>query len=376
MTGTGVPAIELTDLHRVFGRTTAAVDGITLRVERGEILTLLGPSGCGKSTTLRCIAGLERPDDGDIQIGGRMVSSKSRRVFLPPERRNVGMVFQSFAVWPHMTVFANVAYPLRIRGWSRDRITARVDEVLQLVQLHGQAQKFPHQMSGGQQQRLALARGLAYNPDVLLLDEPLSNLDAKLRAELREELRDIQRRTALTFVFVTHDQLEACALSDRIAVMRSGRIVQLGQPEELFLRPANRFVAEFMGGANVFEGELGSAGDHVKLASGYLLRIRDRVEHTPPGQRVEVTIRPADIVVTDDAGNAENVVRVQVRRVLFEGDHHSYVLDAPQVGGVLRAYSRARYAPGARLFALLPPEALVTLGDSQAAHEGRVVTEI
>jgi iron(III) transport system ATP-binding protein len=364
MNDNGAAAIELTGLRRVFGRT-AAVEGITLRVERGEILTLLGPSGCGKSTTLRCIAGLERPDDGDIVIGGRLVSSKSRRVFLAPERRNLGMVFQSFAVWPHMTVFANVAYPLRIRGWSRDRIAARVGEVLRLVRLDGQAEKFPNQMSGGQQQRLSLARSLAYGPDVLLLDEPLSNLDAKLRAELREELRDIQRTTGLTFVFVTHDQLEACALSDRIAVMRAGRIVQVGPPEDVFLRPASRFVAEFMGAVNVFEGELTPDRDRIKLATGRVLRTQSRANGVALGARIEVTIRPADVVLSDHARDLENAVHVQVLRVLFEGDHHSYVLDSPELGGDLRAYSRVRYAPGSRLFALLRPESLVALSGSE-----------
>ncbi|MCS7235891.1 MAG: ABC transporter ATP-binding protein, partial [Armatimonadota bacterium] len=228
--------IQLISLRKVYefrGQRVQAVDGVTLEAPEGQILTLLGPSGCGKTTTLRCLAGLERPDDGEIRFGDRVVFSRARGLFVPPEHRHIGMVFQSYAIWPHMTVFENVAYPLRVRRASPAEIRQRVYAALELVGLAALADRPAPYLSGGQQQRVALARALVYEPEVLLLDEPLSNLDAKVREQVREELRSLQRQLRITTVYVTHDQVEALSLSDVVAVMRDGRVLEVGSPRDL-----------------------------------------------------------------------------------------------------------------------------------------------
>jgi len=230
-----------------------AVDGVTFQVTEGHFYSLLGPSGCGKTTTLRCVAGLERPDDGSISLGGTIVADG--RHALPPERRDIGMVFQSYAIWPHMTVFENAAFPLRVgkERVPREELRRRVDEVLGVVGLADYAGRSATQLSGGQQQRLALARALIRRPRVLLLDEPLSNLDARLRDRMRTEIRDLQRRVGITTLYVTHDQVEALSMSDRIAVMDGGRIVQEGDARQIYAHPATRFVAGFVGTVNFLD---------------------------------------------------------------------------------------------------------------------------
>ena len=239
-----MPAVELENLRKEYD-SIPTVCGIDLSVGEGEFLAVLGPSGCGKTTTLRMVAGFEVPTAGAIRIRGRIVSGPE--TFVPPEARNVGMVFQSYAVWPHMTVEANVSYPLKLRGVPSSERLRRTRRVLELVQLVGFDERFPHQLSGGQQQRVALARALNMEPAVLLLDEPLSNLDARLRKEMRIEIKALQRRLGITVLYVTHDQEEALMLADRIAVMGGGLIHQMGTPEEVFEHPGDRFVAEFMG---------------------------------------------------------------------------------------------------------------------------------
>ncbi|MBI4860995.1 MAG: ABC transporter ATP-binding protein, partial [Candidatus Riflebacteria bacterium] len=251
--------VELKNLSRSYGQIPV-VNGISAEVSTGEFVAFLGPSGCGKTTTLRMIAGLDEPSDGEIRIGGELVSAPRERIFVPPERRKLGMVFQSYALWPHMTVTQNVAYPLVVRGVPSDQALRKAGECLELVQLTGLGQRYPHELSGGQQQRVALARALVMEPAVLLLDEPLSNLDAHLREQMRFEIKDLQQRLAITVVFVTHDQAEAFAMSDRIMVMRQGEIVQVGAPEEIYRRPANPFVAAFLGVANVAEGRVVQPG--------------------------------------------------------------------------------------------------------------------
>jgi iron(III) transport system ATP-binding protein len=248
-----VPGVLLEDVTRRFGPVTA-VDKVNLGVEPGEFVTLLGPSGCGKTTTLRMVAGLDQNDGGRISIGGRIVSDAERRVFVPPDRRQLGMVFQSYAIWPHMTVFDNVAYPLRIRRRPAAEITAKVTAALQLVEMAPFAARPAPLLSGGQQQRVAIARSLVFEPEVLLLDEPLSNLDAKLRMQMGEEFRALQKRLGITSLYVTHDQEEAMALSDRIVVMQGGRVLQIGAPEDIYQRPASRDVAAFFGSPNLLEG--------------------------------------------------------------------------------------------------------------------------
>ncbi|MBW2514511.1 MAG: ABC transporter ATP-binding protein, partial [Deltaproteobacteria bacterium] len=232
--------IDIQNLYKSF-KNIVAVNRIQLGVKKGEMLTLLGPSGCGKTTTLRCIAGLEKPEEGDIVIDGRPLLSEG---FVQPSKRGIGMVFQNYAVWPHMKVFNNVAYGLKLQKLPKNEVRKKTGDVLELVGLGGLEDRYPSQLSGGQQQRVALARALVRNPKVLLLDEPLSNLDAKLREELRFEIKSLVRRMGITAVYVTHDQAEAMVISDRIAVMDSGNIVQIGTPQDIYQTPANKFVAD------------------------------------------------------------------------------------------------------------------------------------
>ncbi|MGC9182219.1 ABC transporter ATP-binding protein [Thermogladius sp.] len=279
--------VRLTGVTKTFG-TTVAVDNITLEVRKGEFFTLLGPSGCGKTTTLRMIAGFEKPDKGTIYIGEQVVND------LPPEKRNVGFVFQNYALFPHMTVFDNIAFPLKLKRYSHEEIRRRVKELLALVKLEGMENRYPRQLSGGQQQRVALARALAREPDVLLLDEPLSNLDALLRIELRRELKNIQRKTGVTAIYVTHDQDEAFSLSDRIAVMNRGRIEVLGSPDDVFEDPRTVFVARFLRYKNIFE---------VKVGDGYIEMFGRKFEtksfNIPSTSgRLYVGVRPDVVVVS------------------------------------------------------------------------------
>ncbi len=241
--------LELIDLSKNFGETVA-VQSTTLTINDGEFVTLLGPSGCGKTTTLRMIAGFTRPTTGVIELDGEVITSVEKNIVLPPEKRSMGMVFQSYAVWPHMDVFANIAYPLKFKKLPKSETKKRVEQVLSLVKLDGLDRRYPHQLSGGQQQRVALARALVMEPKVLLLDEPLSNLDAKLRESMRFEIVELQRRLKITVVYVTHDQAEAMSMSDRIVVMHEGKICQIDSPRRLYETPVDEFVAGFIGVAN------------------------------------------------------------------------------------------------------------------------------
>ena len=237
--------VEFKNIKKSYGEVEV-VKGFDLKVEDGEFVSFLGPSGCGKTTCLRMISGLEENTSGSLSIDGEVVSEPEKRVFLPPEKRNVGMVFQSYAVWPHMNVFQNIAYPLKIQKIPHIEISKRVDEVMEIVELADLGERMPNQLSGGQQQRVALARGLVARPRVLLLDEPLSNLDAKLRDKMRVDIRKIQQKLKFTCVYVTHDQLEAFSMSDRILIMNHGVVQQVGTPEEIRNNPENNFVREFI----------------------------------------------------------------------------------------------------------------------------------
>ena len=315
--------LELADVARHYG-DVKAVDGVSLSVQPGEVFTLLGPSGCGKTTTLRCVAGLETPSAGRIRINGETVSSVDRHRFVPPERRNIGMVFQSYAIWPHMSVFDNVAFPLQLRGLSKNQIHDRVERVLDLVGLEGLGDRGATELSGGQQQRVALARALVYEPRLLLLDEPLSNLDAKLREHMRTELRALQRRLQITVLFVTHDQAEAMVMSDRIAVMRAGRIEQMGSPTALYERPATPFVRDFLGRVVTLEIIARDARATVAGEPGVELDLPP--ESIPSAGRLVFACRPEDIRIAPPAAPGANQLCASVESVTYLGDRIEYTV--------------------------------------------------
>jgi iron(III) transport system ATP-binding protein len=313
--------IEIQNLFKRF-KKVVAINRIQLEVEKGEMLTLLGPSGCGKTTTLRCIAGLERPDEGDIVIDGKPMLSQG---FVEPSKRGIGMVFQNYAVWPHMKVYNNIVYGLKIQKMSRQQMNEKALNVLELVGLSGLEDRYPSQLSGGQQQRVALARALVGNPKVLLLDEPLSNLDAKLREELRFEIKSLVRRMGITSVYVTHDQAEAMVISDRIAVMNSGNVVQIGTANEIYETPANKFVADFIGTMNFMPGKV---VESLPDATGVYIRTEftEKILCTTSGntaasagEEVYASIRPEDVEVFTEAP--------QDRENLFKGTiaHRAYL---------------------------------------------------
>ncbi|MFN2168540.1 MAG: ABC transporter ATP-binding protein, partial [Anaerolineae bacterium] len=319
-----MPGVRLEGLTKRFGRTVA-IEDINLDIRDGEIMTFLGPSGCGKTTTLRCIAGLLMPDEGDVYLGNERVTT------LPAEKRKLGLVFQNYALWPHMTVFQNLSFGLELRKVSKSEIRRKIDDSLALVRLTGLQDRYPKQLSGGQQQRVALARALVLEPRLLLLDEPLSNLDAQLREEMRFELRELQRKLDITSVYVTHDQAEALVLSDRIAILQDGKLVQVGSPSEIYSRPGNKFVAGFVGLTSFIEGQV-VQGDG---PAGYLLvrtedgiEIRVCVAPRPPGQAVTLAIRPEHIQMQSQPPAAEaaqvNVLQGTVQRSAYLGDVVDY----------------------------------------------------
>jgi iron(III) transport system ATP-binding protein len=302
--------VVLEKVSRHFG-DFAAVSGIDLRVNEGEFVTLLGPSGCGKTTTLRMVAGLEQNTGGRISIGDEVVSDAAWGIFVPSERRRLGMVFQSYAIWPHMTVFENVAYPLRVRRRPHAEIQELVSKTLRLVEMEGFAQRPAPALSGGQQQRVAIARALVFEPKVLLLDEPLSNLDAKLRLQMGDEFRAIQRRLGMTTVYVTHDQSEAMALSDRVVVMDRGHIHQVGAPEEIYRFPANRTVAAFFGTPNLLDAQVEACSRiderRVRLdvvGQGWRGPC-EAADEALPGQTVTVMVRPEDARIASTGSRAD-----------------------------------------------------------------------
>jgi spermidine/putrescine transport system ATP-binding protein len=303
-----VAAIDVRNLTKVFGsgsHEVRALDDVSLAIARNEFFTLLGPSGCGKTTLLRLIAGFEQPSSGHILLEGDDIAG------LPPFKRPVNTVFQSYALFPHMSVAENISFGLEMQGWDKAKISSRVGEMLDLVQMGSLGDRRPGQLSGGQQQRVALARALANQPKVLLLDEPLSALDFKLRKEMQVELKRLQRETGITFVFVTHDQEEALTMSDRVAVMSNGEVQQAGGPEEIYERPVNRFVADFIGETNFLQGAVEREGESYRLPGGFVLSGRDPHRHAP-GTQVTLALRPerADLVAEPGDGLAGEVTRI------------------------------------------------------------------
>ena len=354
--------IEVRDLVVRYAGDVIAVNGVSFTVGRSEHVTLLGPSGCGKTTTLRAIAGLEPPTGGSITIDGRTMYSAAQRINVPTESRGVSMVFQSYAVWPHMTVFDNVAYGLRVRKQSRDEIKDNVERALGLVQMRHLADRAASKLSGGQQQRVALARAIAFSPTVVLFDEPLSNLDAKLRAEMRVELRELQSRLGITSVYVTHDQEEALAISDRVIVMNVGVIEQIGTPAEIYNRPRNRFVADFVGSANLLKGRVRwpAQGNRITFEAdgGHVLQAV--APATLSGRETEVAVRTAYIGI--DGGNpGDNQLSGTVRRRMFHGDFVQYVVDCSTGPTIVRRPPTNLIDEGASVVLSFPPESCVLL---------------
>ena len=342
------------------------MDRASLEIGRGEVFTLLGPSGCGKTTTLRLVAGLERPDAGEITLRGRVVASVPRRVFVPPNRRNLGMVFQSYAIWPHMTVFDNVAYPLSLRGLGRTTIRERVGRVLDLVGLAGTESRAATLLSGGQMQRLALCRALVYEPDLLLLDEPFSNLDAKLREQMRLELRLLQRRLGITVLFVTHDQIEALSLSDRIAVMHRGRVEQTGPPRSLYEAPASAFVRDFVGSTVILKGRVSALEPgRVRVTLDGPLGARALAGRSVAsaalqnGAAVHVAIRPEDIGVQEGRADGAGALPGVIDTLLFVGDRYEARVTIDGAQRIILLLARGReWKEGQAVALTFPPEAV------------------
>ena len=348
----GDAEIRLIELEKRFG-TIRAVDRVSLDVGAGEFFSLLGPSGCGKTTTLRLIGGFDLPTGGQVLLRGRDITSD------PPDKRPVNMVFQQYALFPHLDVAENIAFGLRRHRVERTEILRRVGEALELVRLEGYGPRKPSQLSGGQQQRVALARALVNRPAVLLLDEPLGALDLKLRRQLQVELKRIQAEVGITFVYVTHDQEEALTMSDRIAVMHAGRIEQLGTPEELYERPATRFVADFIGSTNLLRGVLDGDGS-IRLTSGELARAAH--DGLPPGVDVEISIRPESIELVE--ADRPGALRGQVEQAAFLGTNVSYQVRT--AGGlvlsVLASKTGVRLPVGSEVAVTWPPSEALVLG--------------
>ena len=345
------PVLEFRKIVKRFD-TVTAVDAVSFSIDRGEIFTLLGPSGCGKTTTLRLIAGLEEPDSGEISIDGATVAAPGQGIFLPPEKRRLGMVFQSYAIWPHLTVFENVAFALRVRRESSKVIRERVRQALETVGLAGLSDRGATQLSGGQQQRVALARALVYEPAILLLDEPLSNLDAKLREQMRFELRALQKKLSLTILYVTHDQSEAMTLSDRIAIVNSGRLEQVGTPEEIYEKPASPFAGHFLGRTVVLEGTFRRSATEqwVELSDGDRIAARlDLTESFVDGARVRLITRPEDIVILPPDRLEPTQIDAIVEQVDYLGDRFEYYLRTAGAVLILTAPKKERYAVGAKV---------------------------
>ena len=304
------------------GKRIKALANVDLTIPANQIFTLLGPSGCGKTTLLRCIVGLETPDSGEIAIGEEIVWSKEKNIFVPPEKRGLSMVFQTYAIWPHMTVFNNVAYPLQTRKEPKEDITRKVEKTLRFVQLEGLENRPATKLSGGQQQRVALARALIAEPKVILFDEPLSNLDAKLREETRKELRSFLTELKITAVYVTHDRIEALSLSDTIAVMKDGCIAEIGTPKKIYFNSDHRFVADFIGRANLIDGKVTALEDSYTIIDSSIGTIAClKNPDTLPGNAVTLCIRPEFIKVMEgDTRDGRNIFRGRVESLIFIGE--------------------------------------------------------
>jgi iron(III) transport system ATP-binding protein len=346
----------------------AAVDDLRLEIKDGEFVSLLGPSGCGKTTTLRLVAGFLQPDAGEIRVNDKIISSAS--TLIPPERRNMSMIFQSYAIWPHMTVFQNVAYGLKFKKLAGREIEEKTERLLRVVHLEALKARYPAELSGGQQQRVALARALVVEPQILLLDEPLSNLDANLREEMRFEIRRLHEEFGITTIYVTHDQAEAMVTSDRIVVLNKGRMVQVGTPSEIFDQPRTRFVAEFIGKTNILSGRVHD-GNAVSLAPDLQIRVAEG-SHSAASGETFVCIRPHNFLLTAEESEARALARqgfnlftgVLERRIYF-GDAVDYTvaLALPAVSLRVVTSPSRQFDKGQRVFALAHPDQCVLVRD-------------
>ena len=356
--------IEIQNLYKHF-KDVVAINRIQLEIEKGEMLTLLGPSGCGKTTTLRCIAGLEKPEEGDIIIDGQPMLSQG---FVQPSKRGIGMVFQNYAVWPHMKVFSNIVYGLKLQKIPKQEMKEQAVQVLELVGLAGLEDRYPAQLSGGQQQRVALARALVTNPKVLLLDEPLSNLDAKLREELRFEIKSLVRRMGITAVYVTHDQAEAMVISDRIAVMESGNVVQIDTPHQIYKKPANKFVADFIGTMNFMSGEIVEVltdKDRVHVRTEFsdkMICMTPDSTAVSAGADVFASIRPEDVeVFTEPPQATENVYKGKIAHKAYLGNFLFFFVSVNDTMIRVQAPHHMPQEEGQELYLLLDPQKCVVL---------------
>jgi iron(III) transport system ATP-binding protein len=366
-------ALLIEDLVKRFATGKPAVDGVSFDVPAGEIVVLLGPSGCGKTTTLRCVAGLEHPTGGRISIGDRVVSEPERGLLVSPRERDIGMVFQSYAVWPHMTVRQNVAYPLKHRRKNGGGdINAKVNDTLELVGLGDYAERPVTSLSGGQMQRVALARSLVYRPQLLLLDEPLSNLDAKLRIRLRDELRRILKQTGMTGLYVTHDQSEAVVLGDRIGVMRDGKLLQLAPPGEIYNRPADLFVASFTGASNLLAGRVVARnGEFGTVEAGRGQRLTAWLPASVGvGEAVNIAVRPENVRLGVNGAGEPNSFVARVTGQRYQGTQTIYeiaLLDAKL--DALELGTAARFSVGGDVAVVLPPELCWAYPAGEGAEE-------
>lgn len=355
-----MPNLKLEHIVKRYGKQHA-VDSLDLEVHDGELLTLLGPSGCGKTTTLRAISGFVTLDSGHIYIGDREITT------IPPERRGIGLVFQNYALWPHMTVFQNLAFGLQLKKLPKEVVRQRVEKGLSIVKLDGYEQRYPRQLSGGQQQRVALGRALVLEPDILLLDEPLSNLDALLREQMRFEIAQIHRQLGITTIYVTHDQTEAMVMSDRIAVLDSGRIVQLGSPADIYSAPSNRFVAGFMGTTSFIHATVENAtGDLVTVKTDRGLRISGRGAGLVVGQPAEIAVRPENIEFRGESDlskteGSSNLFSARVVRATYVGELIDYQLEIG--GSLVRAKGKVteHFSEGSEAVVHLDPLRLAVL---------------
>ncbi len=349
------------------GQPVKAAQDVSFDVPEGKLFTLLGPSGCGKTTTLRSIAGLERPVAGEITVEGHVVYSSAKKTFVPPNQRHFGMVFQSYAIWPHMNVFQNAAFPLQVRSQrpSEKEIREKVMRVLSAVGLEDLADRDATRLSGGQQQRLALARAIAMEPRILLLDEPLSNLDAKLREKMRFELKRLQSEFKLTTVYVTHDQSEALALSHQIAVMNEGRIVQVGTPREIYESPRNRFVADFVGTSNFIDASVRtslSGAGHYQVSSVLgELEVRS-VDTLAAGDKAVIAIRPEDVSLSDQKpANGQNICQGRVEAKVFLGECVDFQVRVGETLLLARAHPSLRTPVGESIHVAMNPEKCIAI---------------